>query len=102
MAAITKDKKRYNCVGSFTVVDRDIDTVAVRFIDACVHLTPARMADLDNLIKVSQEVRDHNAGIKIIQTREPKPQEVEDEWGDWKKEETEPTAKELRAIERGD
>jgi len=98
--ATSNGKKRHNWTTNGKIVDRDTDKVAIRFIDACLHLTPAEEVKFDNLMGVSDAVRDHNAGIKIIQTTSQT--EIEDdEWSDWKDDGIkEPTAKDLQDIER--
>lgn len=102
LATTRNGKKRHNWTTTGTVVDPEINLTTRRFLDDCSHLTPARMADLDNLIDVSQAVRDHNAGITIIETSTKPNEEVIDaldkDQGDWM--DAEPTAAALRAIDR--
>jgi hypothetical protein len=107
MATTRNGKKRHNWVTNSTIVDKDVDATARTFVGWCGHLTPARDAELDNLIGVSDEVRRHNEAVRLGKTEglikpdeDAKPMDVDPlaEFDtDWMNEE--PTADDLRAIE---
>ena len=95
-------KKCHNWTTNGTVVDTKTDETTRRFLDDCTHLTPARMAELDNLIEVTPEVRAHNAGLVLIKSDAEPDKDIlkalDEDQGDWM--DTEPTAAALRAIDR--
>jgi len=94
MATTRNGKKRHNWVTNSTIVDDETNKTAARFIDSCVHLTPAREAELDNLIGVGTDKTDHEPDPEIVGAME------DEDWGDsWM--DQEPTAADLRAIETG-
>lgn len=70
-----KKAKRHNWVTNARFVDPDTNRIATRFIDACVHLTPAREAELDNLLGVGSPTSTAQCNPEILSAYE--------DFGDW-------------------